>query len=116
MTVSPVAKLLAHDVVDKGVSPSACQLFCALHYPLYLIEPVAPLSCLQLFWPDDHKWYLVEIQVVNPKTKQAKYVFSSWFLDVQLLVADVTMLSLIVSHVFGIPCALLPGLLQYGVR
>ncbi|KAF5827882.1 hypothetical protein DUNSADRAFT_18585 [Dunaliella salina] len=38
-----------------------------------------------LFWPDDHKWYLVEIQSVNPKAKQAKIVYASGeFEDVDL--------------------------------
>uniref|UniRef100_A0A7S3VHA8 Alfin N-terminal domain-containing protein n=2 Tax=Dunaliella tertiolecta TaxID=3047 RepID=A0A7S3VHA8_DUNTE len=39
----------------------------------------------ELFWPDDHKWYLVEIQAVNPKAKQAKIVYASGeFEDVDL--------------------------------
>ena len=28
--------------------------------------------CLQLYWPDDKKWYLIEVHSVNPKTRTAK--------------------------------------------
>lgn len=28
--------------------------------------------CMQLFWPDDKMWYLVEIHSVNPKNRTAK--------------------------------------------
>ncbi|KAL6759856.1 hypothetical protein V8C86DRAFT_1807728 [Haematococcus lacustris] len=39
----------------------------------------------ELFWPDDAKWYLVEIQSVNLKTRQAKIVYASGeFEDVDL--------------------------------
>jgi hypothetical protein len=30
------------------------------------------LDAMQLFWPDDALWYLVEVQSFNPKTRQAK--------------------------------------------
>lgn len=26
----------------------------------------------QLFWPDDNKWYLIQVQSVNPKARTAK--------------------------------------------
>ncbi len=36
-------------------------------------DPIPPSPrALQLFWPDDKMWYLVEIQGVNLKTRQAK--------------------------------------------
>jgi hypothetical protein len=28
--------------------------------------------CVQLYWPDDKKWYLIEVQSVNPKARTAK--------------------------------------------
>uniref|UniRef100_A0A7S0RHN9 Alfin N-terminal domain-containing protein n=1 Tax=Chlamydomonas leiostraca TaxID=1034604 RepID=A0A7S0RHN9_9CHLO len=31
----------------------------------------------EMFWPDDQKWYLVEITHVNPKTKQAKITYAT---------------------------------------
>ncbi len=30
------------------------------------------MSHVQLFWPDNALWYLVEVQSVNTKSKQAK--------------------------------------------
>ena len=32
------------------------------------------IPCLQLYWPDDKMWYLVEISRVLPKQRQATYV------------------------------------------
>lgn len=29
----------------------------------------------QLFWPEDGLWYPVEIQAINTRSKQAKYVY-----------------------------------------
>eukprot|EP00798_Chlamydomonas_sp_ICE-L_P007896 gene7896-1107_t len=31
----------------------------------------------ELFWPDDKMWYLVEIQSINLKTKQAKVIYAT---------------------------------------
>lgn len=31
-----------------------------------------PCVCLQLYWPDDKKWYLIEVHSVNPKARTAK--------------------------------------------
>lgn len=35
----------------------------------------------ELFWPDDALWYLVEIQAINLKTKQAKILYASGELE-----------------------------------
>mmetsp|Transcript_31058 Transcript_31058/g.68957 ORF Transcript_31058/g.68957 Transcript_31058/m.68957 type:complete len:239 (+) Transcript_31058:98-814(+) len=45
----------------------------------------------ELFWPDDAMWYLVEIQSINLKTKQAKIVYASGEvedLDMEEIVRD----------------------------
>lgn len=36
----------------------------------------------ELYWPDDGKWYLVEIQSIDMDTKMAKYVFSVLYCEV----------------------------------
>jgi hypothetical protein len=61
-------------VPSKSCDPEGLMLLtvCCCH--------AAPL--MQLFWPDDKKWYLVEIQAVNVKGRKAKYVcFSRWLLS-----------------------------------
>eukprot|EP00798_Chlamydomonas_sp_ICE-L_P013970 gene13970-19913_t len=45
----------------------------------------------ELFWPDDAMWYLVEIQTINLKTKQAKIVYATGEvedLDMEEIVRD----------------------------
>ena len=31
-------------------------------------------TCAQMFWPDDKKWYLIQIDSVDPRTRKAQCV------------------------------------------
>ncbi len=55
--------------------------------------PPLPVPCpsLQLYWPDDRLWYLVEIAGVNAKNKSAKILYTTGEeedLDLEEIVRD----------------------------
>jgi len=75
---------------NQSQLPSICLLRNATacgHEPGHMVTRVwrrMTKLCLhgasQLFWPDDNKWYLIQVQSVNPKARTAKYVAPKDFL------------------------------------
>ena len=63
--VTPLLKGRVAEVRSSGLTgrpwlPRSLSLFLTLN------------ALVQLFWPDDKMWYLVEIQALNLKTRAAK--------------------------------------------